>query len=216
MKDKLIIFDMDNTLLNSCIDFQLMKDEVAGILQKEGVFLDKDKPVAYALSCLKTDGFLNDDLEKAVWQKISEIENMGLTEAVLEPGTEKMLNNLSRYFELSVLSNNMNDAVHDCLRRLEVINYFNVICGRDVLPALKPNPAGMKYIMSQYPQIEPANVIAVGDALIDAAAAYAAGIRFVAYNCSRLEQWHKAKKEPVLYLSEWSEASCAKIIDMFD
>ena len=216
MKSILMIFDMDNTLLNSRIDFYLMKKEVGIILQKEGVFFDKEQPVAYALACLKAQGLLNNDLEKSVWQKISAIESIGLAEAVLEPGTEQMLATLSEYFELAVLSNNMDDAVHNCLSQLAVADYFNIICGRDVVPALKPDPAGMKYIMSHFPHIQSANTIAVGDALIDAAAAYAAGIRFVAYNSSRSEQWCRAEKEPALYLTEWSDTACKKIIDMFD
>ena len=55
------------------------------------------------------------------------------------------------------------------------------------------------------------NTLMIGDATIDAQAAAAAGIGFVAYNRSREENWQSFGIRPLLQLRQWDEQACAAI-----
>ncbi len=212
MKTKLLIFDMDNTLLHSRIDFALMKQEVGRMLDAAGIYFDYHRPVSDNLSALLAEGQLSQSLNQKIWQRISEIESDGLAAALLEPGVEAVLRQLSAQFQLAVLSNNMDLAVHQCLHQLAVAQYFSLICGREAVPALKPRPDGVRFICQAFPHVPVQNTWMIGDALIDAQAAFSAGIGFIAYNRSRDEDWRKTAGKPQLYLHRWDEAATAAIV----
>ena len=76
---------------------------------------------------------------------------------------------------------------------------------------LKPSPTGMLYVKEQFPEIDLANTLAVGDAMIDAQAAAGAKIGFVAYNHSRIENWEKWGIHPLLQLDKWDAEACDSI-----
>ncbi len=214
MKDSLLIFDMDNTLLHSHIDFTLMKHDVRVLLAEEQLVFNDGHSVSDNLSSLFASGALSDGLNRRIWQRISEIEEEGLAQAVLEPGIEQILPRLSKHFHLAVLSNNMDAAVHQCLADLHVSRYFTLICGREKAPALKPRPDGVRFIASQFAAVSPARIWMIGDALIDAQAAYRAQIGFIAYNRSRYENWWRLIRQPQLFLYKWDEKAVADILKL--
>lgn len=91
----------------------------------------------------------------------------------------------------------------DNLNRLGIAPYLTFVAGRNSVPNLKPSPDGMLFVKSQYPTITLANTLTIGDAMIDAQAAEAAGIGFVAYNRSRMENWAEWNIVPLLQLTQW-------------
>ncbi len=212
MKDGLLIFDMDNTLLHSHIDFARMKQDVGLLLQEEHLSLIGGRSVSDNLSSLFESGALSAGLNERIWQRISEIEEEGLARAVLEPGIEQVLPRLAERFYLAVLSNNMDAAVHQCLTDLQVAPYFSLICGREKAPVLKPRPEGVRYVVSRFPQAPPQRAWMIGDALIDALAAFRAGIGFIAYNRSRYENWWRLNRQPQLFLYAWDEKAIGEIL----
>lgn len=215
MKDKLLIFDMDNTLLQSKIDFARMTSEVTSMLSNAGFAKYAGHSVATSLVNFAKSADYDEQLTDMIWQRVSEIEADGLYQAVLEPGVCEALAYLSEYAELSVLSNNRDAAVEENLERLGVSKYLSTICGRDSVPFLKPAPDGMLYVKSHYPEIILANTLTIGDAIIDAEAAAAAGIGFVSYNRSRAENWQKWGIEPLLTLHSWNEDACQQILRLW-
>ncbi|MEG1538005.1 MAG: HAD hydrolase-like protein [Clostridiales bacterium] len=214
MKDRLLIFDMDNTLLHSRIDFALMKQEVGRLLEEADITFDYQRPVSDNLSVLQAQGVLFGELYQRIWNRIGEIENIGLQDALLEPGVEWVLAQLSQKVALAVLSNNMDHMVHKCLHQLGVDHYFELICGREAVPALKPCPEGIGFMLDFFPQIVAAQTWMIGDALIDAKASRGAGIGFIAYNRSRDENWLKLDRAPELYLKGWDDTAVAKILEL--
>lgn len=213
-KKYLIIFDMDNTLIHSHIDFALMKSETCRLLRGAGLTQDETLPVAQILVGLKRQGLLTQELEARVWHVICEIEAVGLAGATAEPQIELVLDLLSPHAHLVALTNTNAEAARLSLEQLGLARRFAHIMGRGGAPELKPAPDGMLALLSYFPQLTPADALAVGDALIDIRAARAAGLAFCAYNRSRQECWQEAGLNPDLQLTCWDEDAAAAILKL--
>lgn len=211
MKDKLIIFDMDNTLLQSRIDFALMRERVHAMLDDLGLQEYKHNSLAYSILQYAESPDYQPQVAQRVWDEISEIEKQGIEQAVLEPGAGQALQYLAAYAELAVLTNNTGQNLEQTLGRLGLLPYLGYVAGRDSVPKMKPAPDGMLHIMAQFPHIAAANTLAVGDARIDADAAGRAGIGFVSYNRSRIEDWDGLGIRPLLRLNCWDQTSCRRL-----
>ncbi len=215
MKNNLLIFDMDNTLLQSKIDFALMTSDVTAILAAHGFEKYAQRSVATALVDFAQSANYDAEIADKIWQRITEIETVGLDQAELEPGAIDALSYLSGFAELAVLSNNRDVAIKANLDRLGIGQYLSCIVGRDSAAFVKPAPEGMLQVMSHYPTISSEHTLTIGDAVIDAQAAKAAGIGFVAYNNSRAENWADWGIKPLLELKKWDLAACQKILGLW-
>ncbi|NLF79653.1 MAG: HAD family hydrolase [Clostridia bacterium] len=211
MKDKLLIFDMDNTLLQSRIDFSRMHQEVGALLRERGLSRYIQSSVAQSILDFTRSPDYDPGLEEAIWARVAEIEAAGLERAALEPGALAALAELQDFAELVVLTNNADAAIGANLMRLGLAPYLSLALGRDSVPCLKPAPEGIILIRDQYPAIPLAATLMIGDAMIDAQAAAAAGIGFIAYNRSREEDWQSFGIQPLLQLRQWDEQACAAI-----
>lgn len=215
MKEHLIIFDMDNTLLQSHIDFPLMKQTVHALLESHGLERYKRFSTANTILAFTDSPDYDADLAKQMWHEVALLENEGLKQSVLEPLATEALAYLGKYAELAVLTNNTDYNLEENLGKLGLLPYLSCVAGRDSVPRLKPAPDGMLWVAAQYPQIPLSNVITVGDAINDAQAAHAAGIPFVAYNRSRMEDWTKWEFPPRLQLHGWDRSSCDRLLAMW-
>ncbi|MDO4732861.1 MAG: HAD family hydrolase [Bacillota bacterium] len=215
MKNYLIIFDMDNTLLQSRIDFSAMKHFVHTLLDRYGLGQYKRTSTANTILAFCDSPDYDPALAEEMWRGVAVLENAGLEQSVLEPKAKEALAFLGEHAELAVLTNNTDYNLKENLGRLELLPHLSCVAGRDSVPRLKPAPEGMLWVASQYPQVPFRNVLAVGDALNDAQAAQAAGIPFVAYNRSRMEDWAKWDLELRLQLNNWEQASCAALLSLW-
>lgn len=217
MKNKLIIFDMDNTILQSRIDFPKMKREVWRMLDDLGLPQFKCKSTADSIMHYTQSPCYDPHIGEEMWRRVGEIEDEGLLAAVMEPGAVEALDYLQNYAELAVLTNNTDFNLDDNLGRLGILSYLSCVAGRDkVGRVLKPEPGGMEWVMAQYPHIPREKVATVGDAWNDAAAAEAAGIAFVSYNRSRQERWDELGVSPLLRLTRWDRTACESLLELLD
>ena len=217
MKNKLIIFDMDNTILQSRIDFPKMKREVWRMLDDLGLPQFKCKSTADSIMHYTQSPCYDPHIGEEMWRRVGEIEDEGLLAAVMEPGAVEALDYLQNYAELAVLTNNTDFNLDDNLGRLGILSYLSCVAGRDkVGRVLKPEPGGMEWVMAQYPHIPRERVATVGDAWNDAAAAEAAGIAFVSYNRSRQERWDELGVSPLLRLTQWDRTACESLLELLD
>jgi len=96
-----------------------------------------------------------------------------------EPGMSATLAGLSRHFPLAVATNR-GSSMHEILAHFGLSGYFRaVVTSRDV-PRPKPYP-DMLLEAGRQLALDPAQLLFVGDSLLDCAAAQAAGTRFAAY-----------------------------------
>ncbi|TMV51977.1 HAD family hydrolase [Paenibacillus mesophilus] len=186
-----ILFDMDNTLLKSTIDFPRIKRDVFAQVTEAGLlpasFPIHEHTIATLIeSARSTDGFTVEH-EAAVWDTVVAGEREGMVGAELESHVPEVLERLRERVRLSVLTNNAREAAIDALERTGIASYFDHIAGREQMTALKPSPSGIAHIMSRYPDIHPEQWLSVGDSWIDGKAAQSGGIAFLAYN-ARIEE----------------------------
>ena len=215
MKDKLIIFDMDNTILRSNIDFPRMRQTVYDLLDSRGWGQYKRGSTANTILAYSDSPDYDPDLAEQMWREVAKIEDEGLAHAILEPLAISALEYLGQSCELAVLTNNTDFNLEDNLGKLGLLPYLSCVAGRDSVPRLKPAPDGLLWVAAHYPQIPLERVVTVGDAINDAQAAEAAGISFVAYNNSRMEDWTKWSPEPLLKLSSWDKPSCDMLLQLW-
>ena len=118
MKNNLIIFDMDNTILQSRIDFPKMKREVWRILDELGLPQFKCLSTADSIMHYTQSPHYDQQVAETMWRRVGEIEDEGLLAAVMEPGATEALAYLQQHAELAVLTNNTDFNLDDNLGRL--------------------------------------------------------------------------------------------------
>ncbi len=178
--DVVLIFDLDNTLIMSHIDFVGVRHRLIDMLEDAG-FADQSREalLAQSLSELVALGAkASPPLARPMWEVIRRAELEGLEGAMPATGAEAVLRALrARGFHLALLTNNAREGLMERLKALGLAPYFETVATRDDVPALKPDAGGIRYVLARLPAVRGAYM--VGDAWIDAQAARDAGIRFI-------------------------------------
>lgn len=180
-----IIFDLDNTILRSRINFSAMKDDIFQYLVTQDL-LHRDFPVAdHTTSTIlehvqRTDHW-NLALQETVWEILKKHELLGMQHAELEPGAREVLHQLHGQFKMVIMTNNSYAAAMAALIDNRIAPFFDTVIGREQMKFMKPSPDGVFAIFERYPDYTPDDWISVGDAWIDGQASQAAGVRFISY-----------------------------------
>lgn len=200
-----IIFDMDNTLLKSSIDFARMKQAIFSLLLENGCCqpdLDWQRHTASQLIELgRQSARMTERLEAQMWEAVTAVEKEGMHGAVLEDHAEEVLAALHQRYRLYILTNNAFAAAQEALQETGIAHYFAEIVGREQMAELKPSPSGVHYILQKHPEWPTAAWMMVGDSWIDGKAAQDAGIRFIAYQ-GEAQEMERRGVTPVVALSE--------------
>ncbi len=212
-----IIFDMDNTVLATNIDFAEMKRVTveavrefcaAAVEREQQDFADMvtGQVIAWAV-----EHGLNEDKQFLIWDKISEVEAAGMQEVQAEPQAESMLAALqSSRAELFILTNNSLRAAKLAMKNSGMTKYFAEIHARDEYGETKPSPKGILAIMAAHPELT--RWLMVGDSWLDGGAAKAAGIAFAAYGGNTEEYWRSYEIAPAVFIRHWSKTSGEELI----
>ncbi|NMO97024.1 HAD family hydrolase [Paenibacillus lemnae] len=180
-----IIFDMDNTLLKSSIDFDSMKRETYRFCIDQGLL-----PAGMELEQHTTSTFIEQakrshrmtaELLKALWDIPKAFEVEGMKDADLEPGVTELLHHLMDRYHLVVVTNNAVEAAEAALKRHDILKVFEHVVGRELVSALKPSPDAFLHVLQLYEHVSVDDWISVGGSWIDGKASHSAGIRFVSY-----------------------------------
>lgn len=208
-----IIFDMDDTILSSRIDFSKMKKDTARTLRQWGA-LPKDWQLLSTGELIEGGASLGITKEQCdlLWRHVAEMEREGLGKALPEPGAVECLHELKEDFELALLTNNIHDAALETLAACGLADCFSTLVGRGEVSALKPDPAGYRFIMDQYPEIRRDGWIAIGDAWLDGVAAVKSGIDFASYE-SREVDWANFGVTPVFAIPCWDRTARKALLD---
>ncbi len=195
MRKKAMIFDMDNTILHSRIDYERMKQVTFDYLRDGGYY----PPDYDYLSCttaqliddLKADHRLRAEDEKGVWEAIEKVEREGMRRAEAEPGALQVLQALQPVYHIHILTNNAGPGSLLALSRCGLLPFVDKIVCREEVKRLKPDAEGAKKLLAIYPDIPVESWYYVGDFWADGAAAQGAGIRFIAYRANRRQMAEK-------------------------
>ncbi len=178
--DVALIFDLDNTLIMSHIDFVAIRHHLIDMLEDAGI-TDQPRDALLVLSLAElvdAGARASPTLAAPMWEVIRRAEVQGLEGATRVEGAEAVLRVLrARGYHLALLTNNARDGLMERLEALGLAPYFEVVATRDDVPALKPAAGGIRHVLARLPAVRHAYMI--GDAWIDAQAAREAGIRFI-------------------------------------
>lgn len=184
-KIKGIIFDMDNTLISSKIDFAAMKRSTYNYIVKLGLLPDDPEILGMTTSRIIEKAAeskkMTRELKDKIWSIPTKYEVLGMENAPLEPGVEELVRELHGKYRLAVVTNNSVEAANRVIKRNNIYRYFDIIAGREMVDSLKPSPDGFLYVLNKNKDVLPSEWLSVGDAWLDGEASMLVGIKFIAY-----------------------------------
>lgn len=198
--NSVIVFDLDNTLVHSQIDFPAMRAAVISLLRERNLS-DADDAELRRLSVgeIIASGAKRDhEFERAAWQSVLEFERAGMLKATIEDDAARTLGVLREAnFQLAILTNNARAATTDALEKFALDSYFDLILTRDEV-AMKPEPGGL---LQAQKMLSSERAFLVGDSWLDGAAANRAQIPFIAFrpapdafNHHKVEVWKTVRE----------------------
>ncbi len=183
---KCIIFDFDNTLVKSNIDFPKMKVEMARLTTKFGLEFGSEEEIPHkytagniidkAESFDKRNGTI---LVPELWEIVEEFERKGMENITIDQDVLTTLDSIMKLeIESALLTNNACNPTMEVLTKFNMTNYFSLIVAREDVTKMKPDKEGIELILSKM-GLQPDEVLFVGDSWIDAKAANEAKVSFI-------------------------------------
>ena len=186
MPVKLLIFDLDGTLVDSSGD---IAEAINYAFSPYGV-----SEVSVAETVTLIGEGLTRLIEKVIERKAPGLDPGTLVARFLEhysahvadltrpyPGVEKVLKALSRY-KKAIVSNKTEALSMKVLEALDLLKYFDCVLGGDTLTEKKPSPAPILDVLSRF-DMRPEEALIIGDSIYDIEAGRAAGVKTVAALC---------------------------------
>ena len=184
-----VVFDLDNTLVHSRIDFLGIRHAIINRLVSAAA-LDAppaDPRVRAIPEWLDLAARHDPALAAELWQVVDRFEREGMLHGRVEPDARTTLDRLAaRGFRLAVLTNNSLASAEAALVRFDLRSGLDLVLARDLVPALKPSGAG---VAQAYAALGGGRTFVVGDSYIDGLAAERAGVgaRFVAFRANHAD-----------------------------
>lgn len=183
MAIRLLIFDLDGTLVDSSVD---ISNALNHALEPYGV---GEVSVQETISLIGEG--LTRLIEKAIERRASGLDPPALVERFIEyysvhvadhtrayPGTEKVLRRLGSRRK-AVVSNKIESLSRKALQATGLIRYFDYVAGGDTFPEKKPSPFPILGVLTRF-RVDRDEALLIGDSIYDMEAGRASGVRTVA------------------------------------
>ena len=181
----LVIFDLDNTVVHSTIDFAAIRRDLIALLRAHRAAPDSDaelmrRSIGQIIELAEEhDRRAGSRLGPESWRIVLEYERVGMREASVEEGAAESLRTLrDDGFRLAILANNARAATLEALDKFGLSSRFDLVVTRDEA-AMKPDPAGIELARASLDGA--GRSVMVGDSWLDGTAAGRAGIPFIAF-----------------------------------
>lgn len=179
----IVVFDLDNTLVHSRIDFMGIRHAVIGRLVEVGALeaAPPDPRVRAIPEWLDLAAAHDPDLAAELWLLVDQFERDGMVHGTVEADARETLDRLaSAGLRLAVLTNNSLGSAEAALERFDLRAPLELVLARDVVPALKPDGSG---VVQAHAALGRGPTFVVGDSYIDGLATEraAVGARFIAF-----------------------------------
>ncbi len=183
MQATVVVFDLDNTLVHSRIDFMGIRQAVIRRLLEVGALAEPPPdPRARAIpEWLDLAAAHDPDLAAELWTLVDQFERDGMVHGTVEADARATLDRLATDgFRLAVLTNNSLGSAEAALARFDLRAPLELVLARDVVPALKPDGRG---VAQAHAALGGGPTFVVGDSYIDGLATQraAVGARFIAF-----------------------------------
>jgi phosphoglycolate phosphatase len=182
----IVVFDLDNTLVHSRIDFVGIRTTIICRLVEVGALEQApENPRVHAIpEWLDLAAAHDPQLAAELWRIVDQYEREGMVHGSVEPDTRHTLDRLrAAGLKLAVLTNNSVGSAEAALDRFDLRAPFDLVLAREVVAALKPAGDG---VLQAHATLGRGPTFVVGDSYIDGLAAQRAGVgaRFVAFRAN--------------------------------
>jgi len=180
---KLIIFDMDGTVVNTgtmiakTINYVRKHMNLEPMPEKE-MLQNLNDPDINGAEFFYGTKYFTDEQTKLFEEYYHENCIIGVE---LYDGMRELLDECSKKYTLSIATNAHTDFAKKILSHLEVDNHFSMIIGADKVKKPKPHPEMVIKTMQKL-MFDKKNAILIGDSLKDKQSAISAGIKYKLVN----------------------------------
>ena len=213
---KLLIFDLDGTLIDSAPDLANSLNFMLKELNKEEYQLKKIREwIGNGAKTLVKRALLNkkdienemiDDelLDKALEIFLDHYKKNGSLKTKAYPDVQEILKKLSKRYKLAIATNKPDEFVKPILKKLSLDSYFDFIIGSCDKVKNKPDPSMLMYITKKL-NIDKKDTLMIGDSLNDILSAKNANIDsiLVSYGYSNSEDF--IELEPNLTINSFKK-----------
>ncbi len=179
----IVVFDLDNTLVHSRIDFLGIRNAIiARLLDAGALDAQPANPRQHAIpEWLDIAANYDPALATELWLVVDRFEREGMVHGTVEPDARATLDRLhTAGLRLAVLTNNSLGSAEAALERFDLRAPLDLVLARDLVPALKPAGDGVGLA---HTRLGGGPTWVVGDSYLDGLAAEraAVGARFIAF-----------------------------------
>lgn len=185
---KALVFDMDGTITVLSLPLEAMRNDTKEYYISKGLPPELLEPAdGISSSTVKARNyFLSNGCSLSDWAQmeyevdviLNNLERSSAENAEVLPGALEVVKKARAHgFLTAILTNNGRISVDKIMEQIPLAEYFDIIQTRHESPKPKPHPDGIQKIISEL-GVGHDEVIYIGDALIDGAAAARAGVEF--------------------------------------
>ncbi|WP_278348964.1 phosphoglycolate phosphatase [Stutzerimonas kunmingensis] len=211
---RLVMFDLDGTLMDSVPDLAAAVDKMLMLLGREPAGIARVRDwvgngsrvlVRRALAGgLEHEG-VSDEFADEALALFMQAYSGGHELTTVYPGVRECLDWLrEREVKLAIITNKPAQFIEPLLEEKGLAGYFDWLVGGDTLPQQKPDPAALFWVMDKA-GVAPGESLFVGDSRNDVRAAKAATVRCVALTYGYNHGEPIADEQPALVLDDLRE-----------
>ncbi len=179
---KLLIFDLDGTLVDSLRDIAEAINHAIRPLGYEPLGPEELMPLVGRGITRLIEGLLRNETEEVRRKALDSFLQYYSEHLTVHtrpyPGVRETLEGL-RHYRKAVLSNKREGLTRRVLESLGLLRYFHHVLGSDSLGEKKPSPLPVRYLLERE-GLSPSEAIIIGDSEIDIQTARNAGVKSVA------------------------------------
>lgn len=211
---RLVMFDLDGTLMDSVPDLAAAVDKMLMLLGREPAGIERVRDwvgngsrvlVRRALAGQLDHDGVADELADEALALFMQAYSGGHELTTVYPGVRDCLDWLrEREVKLAIITNKPAQFIEPLLEEKGLTGYFDWLVGGDTLPQQKPDPAALFWVMDKA-GVAPGESLFVGDSRNDVRAAKAATVRCVALTYGYNHGEPIADEQPALVLDDLRE-----------
>lgn len=211
---RLVMFDLDGTLMDSVPDLAAAVDKMLMLLGREPASIERVRDwvgngsrvlVRRALAGQLDHDGVADELADEALALFMQAYAGGHELTAVYPGVRDCLDWLrERRVKLAIITNKPAQFIEPLLEEKGLAGYFDWLVGGDTLPQQKPDPAALFWVMDKA-GVAPSESLFVGDSRNDVRAAKAATVRCVALTYGYNHGEPIADEQPALVLDDLRE-----------
>ncbi|HIE14993.1 TPA: HAD family hydrolase [Candidatus Bathyarchaeota archaeon] len=189
MPVKAVIFDLDETLIHSNIDFKRMKERVITFLERNGVTrgllnlrMLNVEITRLAVKDLQEKGFSEDQI-KEIFSQVTKIMNQIEIESLdgarpIDGAFETLSYLKKKGIKIGVMTRSCREYTERALSKSGLKRFVDVISARDDVDKPKPDPEHARHVLKLL-GVKAEDAVFVGDHWLDCLCAKKAGLRFI-------------------------------------